>query len=442
MATNTATPSPIKKKTDLCQAFAGCSRQDLGKEIRDGVELEDKTTLAFFVSGKEVSDKVWMDDYNARHPDAPITYPGQLIENELIAEGIISYGHGQDQAYTKNLVSYCFDKEDGSLSEENITLRVRHEEHRHPETGKWIPKAPDTSTKFPVQQGDTSVRFEYESSGDLNNHDGQHKFVLSLINIIEDQVGKRLEKEGGKSAMDWLRAFTDKVGFDFTDKREKTNINCRRTQPYAVMYTRKNAQGALIRDTETGKPALFKPAERLNEMEKQAGMTESRLVFMFCLDVNRFWAPHITGSKIMKDHELEHEHQDHACSFTPGSIRSSGDVTPEEVSAMDDYLKDMKARVMDENGLGHSPLSGMNKDARGEHYLRGEIPDHSLPQELSVRGRQDNFEAHVIKGMEDLYNQSAIVRKARMLEITENKLQTVRQNVLKQKHALFGLRAA
>jgi hypothetical protein len=393
----------------LTRAFFNCTPDKLRENITDGNELEDKTTLAFFVDGEPASDVEFLRDYNRRHPHAHIGYPGKLMERALEEAGILSFGTKLDHAHTKNLVSYCYDTEDGSLSKQGITLRIRHEEYRDPQTGNFKSKAPDISTKFQLEENSTASRAEFEAQEDfVHVGDGVHKFNLTLVGIMEQEVTKRLESHDAMTAMAWLQKFTEKVGYDFSDKREKSNINCRRTQPYAVMYTRKDHNGELIRDKD-GKPKLFKTDEIPAEDQLKRITTANKIVFMFCLDVNRIFAPGNNEDKIARDHEWEHEYQDHKCAFTPGAIKSSDGVTREEIDAMDEYLKAMKAKVMRDNNIGKSPLSGLNKDARAHLYVQRRY-GQLMPAELTVRGTTGNFMATRISSFEELLKHSPLIK--------------------------------
>jgi hypothetical protein len=412
----------------LTKAFFNTTPAEMRNSITGDNELEDKTTLAFFVNGESATDQDFIDDYNANNPDQTITYVGALMERALQNDGILSYGDGITKAHTKNLVSYCFDTADRTLSDQKITLRIRHEEYKDDE-GNYTMRAPDTSTKFQFDQNDTASRAEFETTSDfMHDGNGNPKFKLSLLPIIESQVAKRYETDGAQAAMNWLKKFTDLVGYDFEGKREKSNINCRRTQPYAVMYTRQDHEGNLVLNQETGKPALFKNDTISKEDHLRGVRPANKLVFMFCLDVNRIFKPGQEGIKITRDNEWEHEHQDHACEFTPGAIKSSDNVTRAEIDAMDNYLKELKSDVMKEHGIEKSPLSGMNKDARAHFYVtRSKGKDAPLPPQLTLRGRTDNFKVQRIDGFEDLLERSSIVKKVYQEAVAN------RQHLLTQK---------
>jgi hypothetical protein len=410
------------KQDCLTQAFFNTTPAEMRNSITADNELEDKTTLAFFVGGESATDQDFIDDYNTRNPNQKITYVGALMERALQNNDILSYGEGVETAHTKNLVSYCFDTVDKSLSDNKITLRVRHEEFKD-DDGNYTMKAPDTSTKFQFDQNDTASRAEFETTSDfIHDGNGNPKFKLSLLPIIESQVTKRYKTDGAQAAMNWLKKFTDLVGFDFSGKREKSNINCRRTQPYAVMYTRKDHDGNLILNQDTNKPALFKD-EIIPKTELIRGIKPAnKIVFMFCLDVNRIFEPGQEGVKITRDNEWEHEHQDHACEFTPGSIKSSDSVTRAEIDAMDDHLKELKSQVMQQHGITESPLSGMNKDARAHFYVtRSKGNDVPLPSQLTLRGRTDNFIVDRIDGFKHLLERSPIIKKAYEEVLVNNK---------------------
>jgi hypothetical protein len=405
------------------QAFFNTTPERMRQSITDDNELEDKTTLALFINGEPASDYRFIEHYNRNHPNAPITYVGALMEQALKDEGIIFYGDGQTKAHTKNLVSYCFDTTDGGLSEHGITLRIRHEEYRD-SGGHLKMRDPDISTKFQLTPNDTSSRAEFEATEDFaRGENGQPKFMLSLLPIINDQMQKRfnpVRPETAQVALNWLRKFTDLVGFDFADKREKSNINCRRTQPYAVMYTRFDHEGHLVVDDKTRKPKLFKD-DAISKREQIQGIRlASKIVFMLCLDVNRIFDPEHEGQKIMRDNEWEHEHQDHACPFTPGSIKSSDNVTRAEIDAMDDHLKTLKAETMASHGIKKSPLSGLNKDARAHIYVqRKKGQDAPMRPELTLRGRTDNLVLDRVNGFENLMKRLPIVKQAYDVALTQ-----------------------
>lgn len=396
---------------NICEAFAGCAKENLDDFIRDGLEREVKKTLAFFIEGKEVSDQKWCQHYNDHNPNNPIRYVGQLFEQALIEEGIIHYGHGIENAHTKNLISIGYDKLDRSLSKDGITVRIRHGAYKDPETNEWHTQTPDVSAKFPVDSGDTSRRFEYEKNTRLIGKAPNEKILLSFLPIIEDQVSLRYHKQGARAAMGWLAAFIRLVGTDFKNLREKNNINCRRSQPYAVMYTRKDPNGNLIRDDISGKPKLYKPTDCLTDGQKLQGYSENRIVYMYCLDVNRFYSPHRKGHKVGRDIEIEREHQDKSCPFTPGSICSSSEVSMEELRAFDDYLESLETAVMHKHGFGLSKLSGMNKDARADAYINAALDVNPLPELLTLKGELDTFVLQEINGITELMEQSLIVRK-------------------------------
>jgi len=402
-----------KRQHCLVESFFNTTPKEMRECITGDNELEDKTTLAFFVGDEHVTDQEFINDYNQKNPQEKITYVGALMEQALKDDGILDYGEGRTKPHTKNLVSYCFDTADKSLSAKKITLRIRHEEYKD-ENGNYTMKAPDTSTKFQFDPNDTASRAEFETTSDfMHDGDGKPKFQLSLLPIIESQVAKRYKEHGAQAAMNWLKKFTDLVGFDFSDKREKSNINCRRTQPYAVMHTRKDHQGNLLRNQQTSKPILFKDEAISKEDHLKGVRPANKIVFMFCLDVNRVFEPGKDGDKIKRDNEWEHEHQDHACEFTPGALKSSDAVTREEIDAMDEYLKGLKAQVMRDHGIQKSPLSGMNKDARAHFYVtRSSGQDMPAPSQLTLRGRTDNFLLDRIDGFEDLLTRSPIVKKS------------------------------
>jgi hypothetical protein len=385
------------------QAFFACTPDQLRNGVVAKNELEDKKTLAFFDdNGCPISDVQFIIRYNQRNSDRPIHYVGKLMENALKDEGIISFGTELDTPYTKNLVSYCF--EDITLPDDGTTIRIRHEEIKDPNTGIVSQKAPDTSTKFLLEQGNTKSRGEFETTHDfVRDENGGTKFLLSFVPIMEQEVQHMNEHHGPIAAMRWLKAFTDKVGFDFRNKRERTNLNGRRTQPYAVMYTRFDHTGELIREMND-KPKLFKTNEISKEDQLKGIKPANEIVFMFCLDVMRTFKPGESGKKIMRDNEWEYEHQDEACKFTPGSIKSSDGVTREEIDAMEDYLEALETKVMQENFIGLSPLSGMNKDRRARKYL--------VPEQLTLRGRTDNFIVQEVDGLEHLLELSPIINKA------------------------------
>ncbi len=413
----------------LVESFFNTTPAEMRNSITGDNELEDKTTLAFLINGESATDQDFINDYNTNNPDQPITYVGALMERALQNDGILSYGDGMTKAHTKNLVSYCFDTVDKSLSDQKITLRVRHEEYKD-DDGHYTMKAPDTSTKFQFDENDTASRAEFETTSDfMHDGNGKPKFKLSLLPIIESQITKRYETDGAQAAMNWLKKFTDLVGYDFRGKREKSNINCRRTQPYAVMYTRQDLEGNIVLDQETGKPALFKE-ETISKEDHLRGIRQAnKIVFMFCLDVNRIFEPGKEGEKITRDNEWEHEHQDHACEFTPGAIKSSDNVTRAEIDAMDDYLKELKSSVMMEHGIKKSPLSGMNKDARAHFYVtRSKGRDAPLPEQLTLRGKTDNFIVERIDGFEHLLQRSNIIRKV-YEEAVENRKHQLTQKV-------------
>ncbi len=392
------------------QAFFACTPDELRNGVVARNELEDKKTLAFFDdNGSPISDAQFIERYNKRNPDRPINYVGKLMEYALEDEGIISFGTELDAPFTKNLVSYCY--EDPTLPDEGVTIRIRHEEIKDPNTGIVSQKAPDTSTKFPLEEGNTKSRGEFERKHDfvIDPKDGNRKFLLSFIPIMEQEVQYMNDHHGPIAAMCWLQAFTDKVGFDFRNKRERTNLNGRRTQPYAVMHTRFDHKGDLIREI-SGKPKLFKTNEISKEDQLKGIKSANEIVFMFCLDVMRTFKPGGSGKKIMRDNEWEFEHQDEACKFTPGSIKSSDGVTREEVKAMEAYLEALETKVMQENYIALSPLSGVNKDRRARKYLElageDQIPDH-----LTLRGRTDNFIVQEVDGFEHLFELSPIINK-------------------------------
>ena len=392
----------------LTEAFFNCTPAQLKNKITAGNELEDKTTIIFTIDGEGVSHKEWLEHHNAKHPERPITYAGQLMQDALKDEGILSFGEGQSRAYTKNLVSYCFHANDG------LTIRVRHEERKRPD-GTYEMVTPDISVKVELNKNDTASRGEFESNQDFVREEGSNipKFHLTFLGIIEGEVQSRMNdpEQGPLAAMAWLRKFIELVGYDFLDKRERSNINCRRTQPYSVMYTRYDANGELIRDPETNRPALFK-TETIPAEEKLQGIKPAnKIVFMHCLDVNRVFEPGCSDPKIKTDVEMEHEHQDKKCKHTPGGIFSTPGVTREESDAMYDYLTALKERVLAENGMKLSHLSGMNKDARAAVYINAH-GTRRVADQLTLRGSTDNFVAPKVNGFEHLCKLLPIVRLA------------------------------
>lgn len=407
----------------LCKCFFGTTPDEMRKTITNDNELEDKTTLAFFVDGEPATAKEFINDYNIKNPDKPISYAGALMERALEDDGIIFYGEGQTKAHTKNLVSYCYE----IPGHEDVTLRIRHEEYRD-DSGQIKMRAPDISTKFMLEKDDTTSRAEFEKTTDwARNKDGMPSFYLTLVGIMEQQVEKIAEKEGPVRAMQWLYSFTNIVGYDFSDKRERANINCKRTQPYAVMHTRHDHTGNLIKDNNTGKPKLFKSQEINAEDTLKGHKPANKIVFMFCLDVNRVFEPG-TANKIDGDDEWEHESQDKKCEFTPGSIKSSDGVTRAEIDAMNYYLKDMKARVMRENNIKLSPLSGMNKDARATIYTKRRVGD-ILGNSVTVRGKTDNFVLQRVDGFQDLLKQSPRIAKIYDMALAERNIIPIRAKV-------------
>lgn len=332
-----------------------------------------------------------------------IQYPTEIFLNALVREGICV--SDPNDLHTKNLVSYYFDTIDRALNHMRISLRMRHEEtpvavnsdNHLPDYG-FQPTEPDLSFKIPLtQQGDNSRRLEYETPTKFRaqkENQGGFKFVMTFQHLVDKYVSRILEENGPAKAVAWAKQVHKLFGFDWNKFREHFSINCKRTQPYARVFTLVDEEGNIQRDNN-GKVLLHKDDADWRE-QKIKGLHYKAIVFQFCLDTNRYFTEtEKDGSvKIARDHEVEFELQTKTCDYSRNAIKSDDGVTYEEAWVAARYLKDLVYKTMAEHNVEKHKYSGLSKQERGFLYIdqhNANNPENRvvITDKLTIRGRND-----------------------------------------------------
>lgn len=339
-----------------------------------------------------------------------VKYPTEIFLNALVREGICV--SDPNDLHTKNLVSYYYDTIDRALNSQSISLRMRHEE-KPIETSDgtlakhgFQPTEPDLSFKIPTQEkGNNSERLEYETPTKFRaepENKGGFKFVMTFQNLIEKYVTRKLQDEGPQAAVTWAETVNELFGFDWNNFREHFSINCKRTQPYARVYSLVDKDGKVQKD-EQGHVIIAKDNKDWRE-QKLKGLSYRAIVFQFCLDTNRYFAlTEKEGSrKLVRDHEVEFELQTKTCDYTKNAIKSDEGVTYEEAWAASTYLKKLVSDTMAAHGVTKHPYSGESKQERGFRYNdahNAANPDNRImpSSTLTVRGRTD---LHTVDSMD------------------------------------------
>lgn len=329
-----------------------------------------------------------------------LKYPTEIFFNALVREGICVSGDGE-KPQTKNLVSYYYDTVDRMLNKMRISLRMRHEEtptgvqDEAFQSYGFQPSEPDLSFKIPLtQQGDNSRRLEYENGAKLRAREGGFKFVMTFQHLVEKYTTRLLESDGAQSAAMWAREVYRLFEFNWNNFREHFSINCKRTQPYARVFTLIDGNGDNQRD-EDGKIAIHTNNADWRE-QKLKGFQYKAIVFQFCLDTNRYFA--VTEKdgcrKIACDHEVEFELQTKTCDYTVNAIKSDDGVTYEEAWVAAAHLKNIVRETMEHHNVGQHDLTGLSKQERGFIYIDDHNRRHPenpivTPDHITVRGRND-----------------------------------------------------
>lgn len=331
-----------------------------------------------------------------------IRYPTEIFLNALVREGICV--SDPNDLHTKNLVSYYYDTIDRALNNHSVSLRMRHEEKPIETTDGTLakhgfqPTEPDLSFKIPTQEkGNNTERLEYETPTTFRaqpEDKGGFKFVMTFQNLVEKYVTRKLQEEGPLQAVTWAKDVHNLFGFDWNKFREHFSINCKRTQPYARVYSLIDKDGQPQTD-EQGQVIIFKDNKDKREQQLK-GLTYRAIVFQFCLDTNRYFA--VTEQdgpqKVVRDHEVEFELQTKICDYTKKAIKSDDGVTYGEAWAAVAYLRKVVTDAMDHHNVTKHKYSGLSKQERGFLYNdahNAANPDNRvMPSDvLTVRGRKD-----------------------------------------------------
>jgi|GEM_PF-3592497 len=370
-----------------------------------------------------------------------IRYPTEIFLDALVREGICV--SDPDDLHTKNLVSYYYDTIDRALNSHGVSLRMRHEENPVEDGDDaplakhgFQPTAPDLSFKIPTQEkGNNSERLEYETPTMFRaqpENQGGFKFVMTFQDLVEKYVTRKLKDEGPLEAVTWARNVHNLFGFDWNKFREHFSINCKRTQPYARVYSLIDRNGRAQTD-ENGKVIIFK--NDLDKREQQLkGLTYRAIVFQFCLDTNRYFAVTEQGGpgKIVRDHEVEFELQTKKCDYTRKAIKSDNGVTYGEAWAAVAYLKRIVGDAMNSHNVTKHKYSGLSKQERGflynDAHNAANRDNRIMPTDsLTVRGRKD---LHVV----DRLSYAQMVEAVPALKQAHQQLD--RQNTVKNRKTI------